>query len=209
MLLSQRAWRPRNTTKIKRALYKTNIKSTLVWECGRRRTKSIKNPQGFSLKFETRCSVCYAAFASGAPYATSRSPSPVFFCYVQCFLLVLWRSASSFPSSSIGRRCTKSTKNPPGFSLKFETRRSVCYMAFAAGVSHGACRSPPLRSFPHFSKDYSNFFNGVALGVPRFGSALGLPCALVYTLFQCFFDILLELGRLATLLSLLACAGVG
>ena len=66
-----------------------------------------------------------------------------------------------------------------------------------------------LRSVPHFSNEFCYFFNGVALGVPRFGSALGLPCALVYTLFQCFFDILLELGRLATLLSLLACAGVG
>ena len=66
-----------------------------------------------------------------------------------------------------------------------------------------------LRSFPHFSKEFSDFPNGIALGVPRFGSALGLPCALVYTLFQYFFDILLELGRLASLLSLLACAGVG
>ena len=77
--------------------------------------------------------------------------------FFQCFLLVLWRSASSFPSSSIGRRCTKSIKNPQGFSLKFETRRSVCYMAFAAGVSHGACRSPLCARFHTFQRTFAIF----------------------------------------------------
>ena len=35
--------------------------------CSRRRTKSIKKPQGFSLKFETRCFSCSVAFASVSP----------------------------------------------------------------------------------------------------------------------------------------------
>ena len=161
------------------------------------------------MKFETRCSVCYVAFAAGVSHGACRSPLcarfhtfPMFFaCFmVLCLLhplLIHWSSMH------------KSITNPQGFSLKFETRRSVCYVAFAAGVSHGAWRSPLCARFHTFPWIFSDFFNGVALGVPRFGSALGLPCALGYRLFQCFFDILLELGRLATLLSLLACAGVG
>ena len=72
----------------------------------------------------------------------------------KCFLLVSWRSASSFPSSSIGRRCTKSITNPQGLSLKFESRRSVCYVAFAAGVSHGAWRSPLCARFHTFPRNF-------------------------------------------------------
>ena len=80
-----------------------------------------------------------------------------FITFFQCLLLVSWRSASSFPSSSIGRRRTKSIKNPQGFSLKFKKRRSVCYAAFAAGVSHGAWRSPLCARFHTFPRNFVIF----------------------------------------------------
>ena len=56
-----------------------------------------------------------------------------------------------------GRRRTKSIKNPQGFSLKFEKRRSVCYAAFAAGVSHGAWRSPLCARFHTFPRNFVIF----------------------------------------------------
>ena len=53
--------------------------------CSRRRTKSTKNPQGFSLKFGIRCFSCNVAFASGVSHGAWRSPSVLVYTFFQCF----------------------------------------------------------------------------------------------------------------------------
>ena len=49
--------------------------------CSRRRTKSTKNPQGFSLKFGIRCFSCNVAFASGVSHGAWRSPSVLVYTF--------------------------------------------------------------------------------------------------------------------------------
>ena len=126
------------------------------------------------MKFETRCSVCYVAFAAGVSHGACRSPLcarfhtfPMFFaCFmVLCLLLPLLIHWSSMH---------KSITNPQGFSLKFETRRSVCDVAFAAGVSHGAWRSPLCARFHTFPRNF-----------PIFSMALRWACLALARLWVC------------------------
>ena len=92
--------------------------------CSRRRTKSIKNPQGFSFKFETRCFSCSVAFASVSPMERGAHLLRSLTLFSNAFLLLSqwdasWDASGTPPGMPPGTPPCTPSGAPPYFGLAF------------------------------------------------------------------------------------------